>query len=143
MIEIERAGPEDLTAVLTLLGEAALPREGVAEHFAQFLVARDGGHVIGAVGVEPYGASALLRSLVVAPAFRDRGLGRALSERLLAQLSAGGVSRVFLLTESAAGFFAALGFKRIAREEADPAVRGSVEFTAACPETAVCMRLDL
>ncbi len=142
-VVVAPARAEDLAAVLALLGEASLPQAGVAEHFAHFLVARADGRIVGAVGMEPYGASALLRSLVVAPAWRGRGLGRTLAERLLAEMRAGGARRVVLLTETAAGFFSTLGFERIAREEADPAVRASVEFTTACCQSAACMRLDL
>lgn len=140
---IVRAELEDLTSVLALLADASLPREGVPEHFGHFWVARAGGRVVGAVGMEPYGASALLRSLVVAPTFRGQGLGRALAGRLLAAARARGVARVFLLTEAAADFFSRLGFKRIAREEADPAVRESVEFKTVCCQSAVCMGLEL
>jgi len=140
---IVKAQPDDLTAVLALLAEASLPREGVAEHFAHFLVARAGSEVVGSVGMEPYGSSALLRSLVVAEEYRKRGLGRALAERLLREAGARGVKRVFLLTETASDFFAALGFRRIGRDQADPAVQGSVEFGPVCCQSAVCMRLDL
>jgi amino-acid N-acetyltransferase len=141
--EIARAKPEDLSAVLALLADAALPREGVAEHFESFLVARVESEVVGAVGMERYGQSALLRSLVVAPSCRNRGLGRALTERLLYEARAKGVKRVFLLTETASEFFPKSGFKRIAREEADAEVKGSVEFKTACCQSAACMRLDL
>ena len=75
-VEITKASPEDLGVVLDLLAGASLPKEGVAEHFQHFLVARAEGSVVGAVGMEPYGESALLRSLVVAPARRGCGLGR-------------------------------------------------------------------
>ncbi len=140
---IEAARSADVQRVLELLAQAALPREGVTEHFAEFLVARAGGDVVGAIGMEPYGESILLRSLVVAPAHRGRGLGRALTEGLLDAARARQAKRVFLLTETAAEFFLLFGFRRIARDEADPAVRGSEEFRTCCPQSAVCMRLDL
>ena len=142
-VEIGRAAPGDLDAVLGLLTGAALPREGVAEHFVHFLVARAGDRIVGSIGMEPYGPSALLRSLVVAQPYRRHGLGGALTDRVLAEAIAGGVTRVFLLTETAADFFTARGFRRIGREEADAAVRDSVEFRTACCQTAVCMRRDL
>lgn len=50
---------------------------------------------------------------------------------------------VYLLTETAAEFFARLGFRPIRRAEAEPAVGASVEFTTACPASATCMRLSL
>ncbi|MGH7322715.1 MAG: arsenic resistance N-acetyltransferase ArsN2 [Candidatus Rokuibacteriota bacterium] len=142
-VDVDRGRPDELDAVLALLTAAGLPREGVAEHFGYFLVARANGRVVGAVGMEPYGAAALLRSLVVAPEHRGCGLGRALAERLLDEARARDVARVFLLTETAADFFARLGLERIGREDADPAVGASVEFQSACPRSAACMRLGL
>jgi amino-acid N-acetyltransferase len=140
---ITRARPEDLDAVLGLLTDASLPQAGVAEHFHNFLVACEGGRLVGAVGLERYGPSALFRSLVVTPAHQGRGLGRALTERMLDDARKTGVKRLFLLTDTAAEFFPKFGFRRIAREEADPEVQDSVEFRTACGQLAVCMRLDL
>ena len=142
-VEITNSRPEDLNAVLGLLADASLPREGVAEHFQHFLVARADGSVVGAVGMEPYGLSVLLRSLVVAPSHRGRGLGRTLTERLLQEARKQRAQRVFLLTDTAEEFFRKFGFKPIARDEADAAVQESVEFRTACCESTACMRLDL
>jgi amino-acid N-acetyltransferase len=141
--EIAEARPEELATVLALLGEAALPREGVTEHFPDFLVAREAGQVAGAVGMERYGESVLLRSLVVAPSRRGEGLGRALAARLLDEARRRGAHRVFLLTETAPEFFARLGFRPIARDAADAAVQASPEFRTCCPQSAVCMRRDI
>jgi N-acetylglutamate synthase-like GNAT family acetyltransferase len=142
-IAIGRAHPDELSAVLALLAEASLPTEEVAEHFADFLVARAEGKVVGSVGIERYGPSALLRSLAVVPEYRGHGLGTALTERALDDARQQGVQRVFLLTTTAADFFPGFGFKRIHREEADSAVQDSMEFRTACCASAVCMRLDL
>ena len=137
------ARPDDLDAVLGLLEQAKLPREGVAEHFQDFLVAWAGGRLVGAVGLERYGQSVLVRSLVVSPSERGRGVGQSLTERILERARAGEARRAFLLTETAADFFPLFGFVRIPRDEADPALRSSVEFATACPQTAVCMRREL
>jgi len=142
-IEITKARPADLGDVLELLSEASLPREEVAEHFSHYLVAKAEGKVVGAVGMEHYGSSALLRSLVVSAPYRSRGLGRVLVERILEAARGHGVKRAFLLTETAANFFPKFGFRKIAREEADSEVQGSVEFRTACCQSAVCMVLDL
>jgi amino-acid N-acetyltransferase len=142
-IEIRNGKPEDLNAVLTLLAAVSLPGEGVLEHFQHFLVAHEDGKLIGAIGMEPYGLSALLRSLAVAPEYQGQGLGRALVERLLHQAREQGVKQIFLLTETALEFFPKFGFTCIAREETDAAVQQSVEFRTACCQSAGCMRLPL
>ena len=142
-VDIVGAHPGDLNGVLTLLDESGLPRDGVAEHFGDFLVAHAADRVLGVVGLEHYGACALLRSLAVAPTHRGRGLGAALTRAIVDRARASGVESLVLLTTTAAGFFSRLGFRPIARDEADAPVRGSVEFTTVCDESATCMRRDL
>jgi amino-acid N-acetyltransferase len=132
-----------LADALDLLAEAELPLEGVAERFSEFLVAQAGGRLVGVVGLEVYGASALLRSLAVRADQRGRGLGQALTRAALRQAQARGVRRIYLLTETAAPFFERFGFGVIRREAADPAVQESVEFRSACPQSATCMALQL
>lgn len=141
--EIRKARAEDLSTVLALLADVALPQEGVAEHFRQFLVAQVKSALVGSVGLEHYGQSALLRSLAVAPPHQRRGLGRALTERILGEARGEGVKHLFLLTETASGFFSSFGFKQIARDEVPNAVKASAEFSTAHCQSAVCMRLDL
>lgn len=142
-VSIERANTDDLDQVLALLKEAGLPTEGVKEHFDNFLVAKEGGKIVGCVGLEDSSPSALLRSLAIAPGYRSRGLGTMLTEAILAEVRRRGIKKVFLLTETASGYFPRFGFRRIAWDEADPAVKQSVEFQKLCSESDVCMRLDL
>jgi N-acetylglutamate synthase-like GNAT family acetyltransferase len=92
-VVITPARPGDLDGVLALLEAATLPRDGVAQHFGDFLVARAGGVLVGAAGLERHGDSVLLRSLVVSPAERGRGLGRELAERVLERARALGARR--------------------------------------------------
>jgi amino-acid N-acetyltransferase len=54
-----------------------------------------------------------------------------------------GIGRLYLLTTTAADFFAALGYERVDRGEVPEAVRGSAEFSDLCPDTAVAMRRRL
>jgi N-acetylglutamate synthase-like GNAT family acetyltransferase/SAM-dependent methyltransferase/catechol 2,3-dioxygenase-like lactoylglutathione lyase family enzyme len=142
-VEIDAAAPADLEAVLGLLDEAVLPRAGVTSNFGQFLVARAGGRVVGAVGLERYGVSVLLRSLVVAPSHRGQGVGATLVRRSLERARAAGVERVFLLTLTAADFFGRFGFRAVPRDAIDLAVQASGEFAATSCQSAVAMRLDL
>jgi amino-acid N-acetyltransferase len=48
-----------------------------------------------------------------------------------------------LLTNTAEGFFARKGFRRIDQKSVTGAVTSSVEFTGACPAHAACMELCL
>jgi amino-acid N-acetyltransferase len=126
-----------------LLQEVGLPGAGVREHFQHFWVARADDGIVGCAGLEPYGPSALLRSVAVASTHRGRGLGRALTARILEEARRRGIARIFLLTETAADFFRAFGFSPVGRDVVDAGVRQSIEFTTACCPSAVCMRRDL
>ena len=134
---------EDISAVLTLLEQSGLPRDGLLDHWATTLVARDGGRIVGSGALEMYGASALLRSVAVDPALRGQGLGQRLTQAALDLARKRGATDVYLLTETAGGFFPRFGFGEIDRAQVPEAVRLSVEFTSACPESALAMSVRL
>ena len=138
-VAISAAAPNDAAAIAILLRDAALPHEDFAGHLAHFLVARRAGAVVGAVGFERHGRSALLRSLVVAPALRGHGLGDRLVHRLAAVARRKKVERFYLLTTTAEAFFARRGFQKIARQAVPAAIAATREFNSLCPVSAVCM----
>jgi N-acetylglutamate synthase-like GNAT family acetyltransferase len=140
---IAPAAPADLPAVLALLSVSGLPHDGLAEHFAAALVARDGDTVVGSAALELYGEAGLLRSLAVAEGRRGQGLGRALITAALELARAQGVRRVYLLTTTAAGYFPSFGFAPITRAAVEPAVQASAEFAGACPDSATVLTLTL
>jgi len=140
---ITPADPADLPAVLDLLERSRLPGDGLAEHAATLLVARDGDRIVGSAALELYGTAALLRSVAVDPDRRGTGLGQRLTSAALELARQRGVRTVYLLTETAGDFFPRFGFRAIGRDAVDPAVRASVEFTTLCPASALAMALDL
>lgn len=99
--------------------------------------------MVGVIGLEPYGESALLRSAVVSPTVRGTGLGERLVRALLEAARLGGTHEVILLTTTAESWFPRFGFERIRREAAPASLNASEEFRGACPATAVVMRLEL
>jgi amino-acid N-acetyltransferase len=137
---IRLAGPGDFAGVVALLEAADLPTAGLKPSLPDFLVAEEGGRVVGAVGLEVYGDSALLRSAVVDPGRRGSGLGRDLVESLLDRAETRGVREIYLLTATAEHFFPRFGFARIPRAAVAQAVQASVEFRGACPDSAIAMR---
>lgn len=143
MPQLRTARPADREAVDRLLRSAALPLDGVEEAFSRFVVAEAEGRVVGAIGVEDYGEHGLLRSVVVDPEWRGRGLGAALTARALEEARLHGRVALFLLTTTAEDFFPRFGFRRVARGEVPAPVLRSVEFRGACPDTAIVMRADL
>jgi amino-acid N-acetyltransferase len=136
---IEPATTADLPAILALLDRSGLPPDGLSDYLVTTLVARAGGAVVGSAALEVYGPSALLRSVAVDAAWRGQGLGQQLTQAALAEAAQHGITTVYLLTETAGGFFPRFGFRPIDRAAVGPAVQQSVEFTTACPASAQAM----
>ena len=142
-LELREARSADLAQVLALLRRAGLPAAGVAESFSQFYVAHNQGALVGAAGLEVYGASALLRSVVVDDEWRGTGVGRSLIDHALEQARQHGIADVFLLTTTAEHYFPRFGFACVTRDSVTDDVKRSVEFQGACPASAVVMRKSL
>ena len=123
---IEAAGAGDRRSVEQLLAAAGLPTAD-----------------LGAIGLERHGAAGLLRSLVVVPEQRGRGVGGALVDALERDARADGLDALVLLTQTAETFFARRGYVRIDRAAAPAAVRTSAEFTSLCPSSATTMLKSL
>ena len=130
----------DLAAVLALLQAAGLPTAdltSVASLHLWVLEAEDS--LIGVVGMERFGARALLRSLAVAPSYQQRGMGRRLVARLEREAQADDVEQLVLLTETAEKFFCAIGYEVIDRRHVPEDIKQSAEFRSLCPASAICM----
>jgi len=140
---ITPANPSDLPAILDLLRRSDLPLDGLAEHLATTVTARENGRLVGCAAVEVYGENALLRSVAVDETLRGQGLGRTLTTAALDLARARGARTTYLLTTTAGGYFPRFGFQEITRDAVDPAVQQSVEFTTACPASALVMRANL
>jgi N-acetylglutamate synthase-like GNAT family acetyltransferase len=139
-VVIEPANAGDAAAIAALLRAEELPSDDFAAHLARFVVARDEqGAAIGAIGAEVYGADALLRSFVVAPAHRGAGLGGRLLDALEHAAGGWGVERWWLLTMTAEEFFKGRGFRSLPREAAPAAIAATGEFQGLCPSVAVCL----
>jgi amino-acid N-acetyltransferase len=138
--DIRRGKAGDLSAIATLLESADLPTADLsrAEDFQTWVLEAQG-QLLAAIGLERFGDDALLRSLVVAPAQRKRGLGRELVARLERDARAAGIARLILLTETAEGFFRSRGYVVTDRREVSDRVKQSAEFRSLCPVSAVCM----
>ena len=137
--DITPAAPADLPAIVELLAASKLPRASIEDHVASTLVARHDSGVVGTAALELYGSAALLRSVAVARQLRGQGLGAALTVAALDLARHCGVRTVYLLTETAGQFFPTFGFTAITRAQVEPVVLASLEFTTACPKSALVM----
>jgi amino-acid N-acetyltransferase len=131
--------PDEVDDVLSLLAENHLPVEGLHEHLATTLVARDDGQIVGSAALEIYPGGALLRSVAVASTRQHAGLGRELTEAAIGVAQQRGIPAIYLLTTTAERYFPRFGFEPITRADVPADVQTSAEFTSACPSSATVM----
>jgi N-acetylglutamate synthase-like GNAT family acetyltransferase len=133
---------DDEPAVTALLTASGLPLEGVHEALPCFVVAEDAGEIVGVAGIEACGVAgehALLRSVAVAPTWRNRGLGRLLVTRAIAHAEARGAKALYLLTTTAESYFPSFGFAVATRDAVPSDIQDTAEFRGACPASATVM----
>ena len=142
-VTLRRAEEADLDYVERLLRANDLPTHDVRSKPERFYVGYVDDEPVGVGGVEVYGTDGLLRSVVVERAERGTGVGAALCDALKTAAAVDGVETLYLLTTTAAGFFADRGYVRLARTDAPEAIRATAEFDSLCPATATCMQKRL
>jgi len=141
---IRRARAGDLPPILALLEGARLPTTDIVSvDEPKLWVLEERGQIAGVIALECFGNEALLRSLVVAPAYRKRGWGRELVAQLEETAQEEHVNQLVLLTETAESFFRSLGYGIIDRQRASDRLKQSAEFRSLCPASAICMSKTL
>ena len=134
----------DFEAALRLLKSAELPTSDLTDaHLHHFFYIGSATAPQGLVGVELLGPDALLRSLVVVPEYRSRGLGVRLVERAETYARARGATAVYILTTTAERFFRARGYVTASRDQAPQAISATTEFSSLCPASSafLCKQL--
>ena len=140
---LREAGASDDSSIRVLLEAAKLPFDDVSAERQEFTVAIADGELIGCGALETFGGAALIRYLAVAERHRGAGLGGEIYDRLVARAKEKGLTRLFLLTTTAAPYFARRGFELVERSTAPEAMTRSAQFASLCPSTATCMALSL
>jgi arsenate reductase len=134
----------DDTGLIAALNRENLAVDDLSEPGRIFFVYRSlAGAVLGYGGFELYGADALLRSIVVTPDGRGRGIGRNLVALLGYRALRQGARTAWLLTSAAADFFEKLKFKRRSREDAPEAILQTRQAQSLCPAGAVLLSKKL
>ncbi len=134
----------DRDAIRRLLESCGLPAADLAaDPGPRFLGAFEGRTLLGTVGLEICGKTALLRSLAVDSRYRGCGLGARLLAAAERHARGQGVARLYLLTTTAETFFRSRGYRGIAREEAPEAIRRTSEFSTLCPRSAAFLFKEL
>jgi amino-acid N-acetyltransferase len=123
-----------------MLDSCGLPSNDLTrDHLEHFFTLRTDNEALGCIGLEIYGEHALLRSLAVLQNIRGKGFGKLLVEQIEQYAKEQDIDDIYLLTTTAEGFFAKLGYSTINREEIPSAVKKSEEFSSICPDSAAAM----
>ena len=134
---------ESFLAFKSLLKSSGLPADDL-DYKRDLLVGYyEGEELVGTGGLEVYGSYALLRSLSVKMGIRGKAVGSAITEYLLAEAKKKKLKAIYLLTETASGFFRKKGFVEIPREAVPQDVKSFEEFAKLCPQSATVMALQL
>jgi amino-acid N-acetyltransferase len=129
-----------LAEVTQLLSACELPVADIAASGpAKFFGCHADSGLVGVVGLEVYGTAALLRSLAVAPAHRKGDLGKALVSFAEARAASLGVQSLYLLTTTAQGYFAQLGYSLLSRDDAPASIKATAQFAGLCPASSAFM----
>jgi amino-acid N-acetyltransferase len=139
-IKIENFPANDKEKVLDLLKRAELPVQDLTDQkMENFMIAKGkDGSIIGVVGIELCQKTGLLRSLAVHPAHRGTGLGKLLTGKIESFAKHNGIRTLYLLTMTAADFFAKLGYQLTQRDNLPESIRKTAEFKNLCPISAKC-----
>jgi amino-acid N-acetyltransferase len=140
MITYDLALAGDRGAIAALLDAEHLPSSDLETSGVLLIVAKAQGRLVGCVGIEPHGDAGIIRSVAVAPAYRGRGIARALVSRAETLASQRGIRCLYLLTEDAAEFWKKARYVVVPRAEAPAAIQTSSEFKSLCSASATCMK---
>ncbi len=139
-VRLEKASNYDRDLQDALVS-AHLPIDDIREKGRTFYRAVSGSaELVGFAGIEECGTDFLLRSIVVLPSHRGKGLGHSIVAQTIQGLNGNG--NIYLATTTAALFFSSIGFVEIPRERVPPGVLATRQLSSICPSSATIMKLN-
>lgn len=124
-------------ALVAALTAEKLPVEDVADPGRTwFRFETTQGTIVGFGGYEATGDDALLRSVVILPDFRGRGIGKNAMLLLMRKAFDAGASQGYAATTTAEGWLESLGFKPVERSTIPKPILDTRQLSALCPKTA-------
>ncbi len=137
-------GVDQLAAMTSLLYECGLPADDLMEQdLSFFLVEGSGAKVHAMGGLEILGDTALIRSIATTTSLRRKGIAQSIVGELESIATRAGINELYLLTESAQGYFETLNYTRLDRDKVPQSIRESRQFSSLCPDSAVVMSKQL
>lgn len=134
---------QDYPRVCTLLQSEDLPTIDLDKHLPHFFVKTINDEIVGSIGMEHYGQSGLLRSMIVGLSFRNKGIASELVNKLTQYARDQGLKKLFLITNTAEDYFQKFGFIKVSREQVEKEVLQSKEFNGLCPASSAIMMKQL
>lgn len=126
--------------LIEALQNAGLPTDDLSETAGRFFAyATLGGEHVGYGGFERTGTAVLVRSLLVRPSARHRGVGGGMLALLLRRAFDDGGREAWALTTTAVSFFERSGFKPTSRAAAPAAILATRQAARLCPASAVLL----
>lgn len=126
-----------------LLKASALPADDLNFNKDLLVGYFEGNVLVGTGGLEVYGDYGLLRSLSVKMGIRGKSVGTNIAEYLIDEAKDKKLKGIYLITETAHGFFEKRGFKDVDRGQVPEELKVSSEFSKVCPASAAMMMLAL
>ena len=133
----------DLEQAIDLLREFDLAYTDLDQANIRLFKFSESGRLVGLGGLEIYGSRALLRSIAVSKEIQGTKAGRFICNWLENWAAKNQLSELYLLTTTAPGFFAHLGYRVIHRNEFPEPLRQTTQFSELCPASSVCMMKNL
>jgi glycerol 3-phosphatase-2 len=130
------ARSEDASALARLLAASGLEPDDL-EHPPTGTVVAEGDGLAATAAAAVHGDGAYLHSVAVSGGARGQNVGTLVTAAAIRRAAAAGARTAYLLTETAEGFFARLGFQPVRREDLPGWV---AERSTACSENATAMR---
>ncbi|HUF52547.1 MAG TPA: GNAT family N-acetyltransferase [Dehalococcoidia bacterium] len=122
---------DESDVISSLIQSANFPPIEVEEWIDSFWVIENDGRIAGCAGVERYGDTAVLRSVVIAPSLRGTGQGVVMTEAALDWARENGATTCLLFTFDAVDFFRRFGFERCSFDEYDEEAREGWQYRGA------------
>ncbi|AKD53863.1 arsenic resistance N-acetyltransferase ArsN2 [Spirosoma radiotolerans] len=142
-IHIETAKPDEKETIVALLEQGDLLTEDLPAGLPHFVIAKYEETPVGVAGLESFGSVGLLRSVAVDPAHQGKGIAAQLIDRLLATADASHLAELYLITNTADGYFTRYGFAPVSREAVPQAIQQTQQFSGLCPSSAIVMKRTL
>ncbi len=139
---IRELNSKEREIAITLLNGYNLPTDDISSGHVKLFGYFNSTDLIACVGIEEFENELLLRSLAVKNEIGTCGIGTMLTEFVGRYAYQNGNKTVYLLTESADGFFSKLRFKPCDRMEAPETIQQTKQFSTLCPDSAILMKLE-